>query len=167
LVKNDDTLLPLQKESGDLFITGPSQAKPDVLSELLIDKGFVASSFETGTSPTTTEISEAVEQAEEAERIIITTYTANTNEAQQQLVEELQELGKPVIIAALGNPYDLIAFPEVDAYINTYSYLDVSIQALADVIVGDVNPFGRLPVTIPDLRSEQHTLLIQMKHNNN
>src|SRR5699024_513134 len=151
LVKNDDTLLPLQKESGDLFITGPSQAKPDVLSELLIDKGFVASSFETGTSPTTTEISEAVEQAEEAERIIITTYTANTNEAQQQLVEELQELGKPVIIAALGNPYDLIAFPEVDAYINTYSYLDVSIPALADVIVGDVNPFGRLPVTIPDL----------------
>src|SRR5699024_12339643 len=74
-------------------------------------------------------------RSSDLERIIITTYTANTNEAQQQLVEELQELGKPVIIAALGNPYDLIAFPEVDAYINTYSYLDVSIPALADVIV--------------------------------
>lgn len=158
LVKNEDNLLPLQDESENVVIIGPGQAKPGLLSEHLNDKGFDTNAFATGTSPTEAEIGEAVEKAEDAEKVIVTTYTANTNEAQQQLVEQLQDLDKPVIIAALGNPYDLMAFPDVDAYINTYSYLDVSIPALAKVIVGDVNPSGHLPVTIPELYNEGHGL---------
>lgn len=157
LVKNHNNVLPLQ-QSEDVFITGPSAAKPDLLSNLLNNKGMNTSSFATNTSPTDEQIDEALEQAQKADTVIATTYTANTNDAQKQLVNQLQETGKSVIAAATRNPYDLMVFPDVDGYINTYGYRDVSVKALSRVIVGDVNPFGRLPVTIPDLNDYGHGL---------
>lgn len=157
LVKNDNELLPLQ-QSEHVLVTGPTAAKPEMLANLLNEKGIEANNFATGTSPTKQEIENAVEKAEKADTVIITSYTANTNKAQQQMVKQIQETGKPVIVAALRNPYDLMVFPEVDAYINTYSYLDVSVEALAKVMVGDVNPFGELPVTLPGLYEMGHGL---------
>lgn len=157
LVKNDHKRLPLQ-QSEDVLVTGPSEAQPERLSVLLNEKGMETNSLETGTSPTKEEIEEIVEKAGDTDTVIVTSYSANTNEAQQQMVKQIQETGKPVIVAAVRNPYDLMVFPEVDTYINTYSYLDVSVDALAKVIVGDVNPSGRLPVTLPGLYEVGHGL---------
>ncbi|MEW9676815.1 glycoside hydrolase family 3 protein [Lentibacillus sp. L22] len=159
LVQNKDDVLPLETESSEsVFITGPKQAQPEQLADYLTEKGMDASSLATETSPTENQIERAVEQAKSADKVIVTTYTANTNDDQQQLVKQLEKIDVPVIVAALGNPYDLQAFPDVDAYINTYSYLDVSVQALANVISGDINPFGTLPVTIPDSYERGHGL---------
>lgn len=150
LVKNENDVLPLQ-QSEDVLVTGPTAAQPVLLSNLLNDKGIEAASFATSTSPTDEQIEKAVRKAGEVDKVIVTTYTANTNEKQQQMVEQIQATGKPVIVAALRNPYDLMVFPEVDAYLNAYSYLDVSVGALSRVIAGEINPFGTLPVSIPDL----------------
>lgn len=159
LVQNKGDILPLEAESaGSIFITGPGQAQPNALMECLNEKEFNVDSFSTDTSPTERQIESAVEQAEEADKVIVTTYTAHTNEAQQDLVKALMATDVPVIVAALGNPYDLNAFPDVDAYMNTYSYLDVSIPALGNVIAGDTNPFGVLPVSIPDSYEKGHGL---------
>ena len=157
LVKNDHQQLPL-KQSENVLVTGPSEAQPELLSNQLNEKGIKSDSLETSMSPTKEQIDEAVEEAREADTVIITTYSANTNEAQQQMVNEIQKTDKSVIVAALRNPYDLMVFPEVDTYINTYSYLDVSVEALAKVIIGDVNPFGQLPVTLPGLYEMGHGL---------
>lgn len=159
LVQNNDDLLPLESGTDEsIFITGPGDAQPEKLADMLAEKDFDVTYFETDTSPTDDQIESAVEQAESADKVIVTTYTANTDDAQQQLVHELEETDGAVIVSALGNPYDLQAFHDVDAYLNTYSYLDVSIPALANVISGDTNPFGVLPVTIPDSYEEGHGL---------
>ncbi|MFD2629236.1 glycoside hydrolase family 3 protein [Oceanobacillus kapialis] len=156
LVKNDD-VLPLQQDE-EVLITGPSVAKPALLFQLLEEKGFVGSSYATGTSPTDSQMEQAVAQAEEADKIIVTSYTANTNAKQQEFVEALQQTGKPVIVSAHRNPYDVMVFPEVEGYVTAYSYLDVSVNAVAGVLAGDVNPYGKLPVTIPDLYDIGHSL---------
>src|SRR5699024_9881991 len=70
---------------------------------------------------------------------------------QQQLVEAIRETDISVIVGAVQNPYDLTSFPEVDAYLNAYGDRDISSKALSRAIVGDINPFGTLPVTIPDM----------------
>ncbi|SEQ71083.1 beta-N-acetylhexosaminidase [Virgibacillus subterraneus] len=150
LVKNENNLLPLQDDSS-LFITGPSAGDPDYLSDLLREKGYDSSDYATNTSPSPNQIAEATSRAADADKIIVTTYTANTNNAQQRLVESLMETGKPVIVTAVRNPYDIMAFPEVDGYLATYGNRDVSIEALARVLSGEVNPEGKLPVTIPEL----------------
>jgi beta-N-acetylhexosaminidase len=155
LVKNDDDVLPLQEDES-VFVTGPSLANPSEIADQLANQGIEASSFATATSPTAAEISEAAEQAANADKIIVTTYTANTNDAQQELVQVMMETEKPVIAAAMRNPYDIMVFPEVDAYLNAYSYLDVSVESMAKALAGEINPFGKLPVTIPQFYELGH-----------
>lgn len=150
LVKNEDNLLPLENDD-DVFITGPSVGKPELLSSLLQDKGIDASAYATGTSPTAAQMDEAVEQAEEADKVIVTTYTANTNAEQEAFVKALQDTDVPVIVTAIRNPYDLMVFPEVEGYLATYGDRDVSVHGLSRILVGEVQPSGTLPVTIPGL----------------
>ncbi len=157
LVKNEENVLPLAHDQS-VFVTGPSAAEPEYLAEQLRAQGYDVTAYPTNTSPTQAQITEATEQAAAADSVIATTYTANTNAAQQRLVEELLDTEKPVIASAIRNPYDLMAFPEVDGYLATYGNRDVSVEALARVISGDVNPQGKLPVTIPELYEYGHFL---------
>ncbi|WP_304451672.1 glycoside hydrolase family 3 protein [Nocardiopsis sp. YSL2] len=57
----------------------------------------------------------------------------------------------PVIVVAQGGPYDLAAFPDVDAFLAVYSSVEVSRTAAARVIAGEIDPAGTLPVDIPDV----------------
>ena len=150
LVKNENSVLPI-KHSDKIFVTGPSTGKPEMLSNLIKAKGFDSYFYSTGASPTAVQINSAVLQAQQADKVIVTTYTANTNTAQQDLVNALLKTGKPVIVAAIRNPYDLMAFPHVNAYLATYGDRDVSVKALERVLTGEFNPSGKLPVTIPSL----------------
>src|SRR5699024_6206572 len=107
LVKNEGDVLPIQ-ETEKVLVTGPSVANPAIISNHLNDKGVEANSLETDTNPTDEQMEEAVELAAEVDKVVVTSYTANTNEDQQHLVEQLMETEKPVAVAAMRNPYDLM-----------------------------------------------------------
>ena len=49
---------------------------------------------------------------------------------------------------AVGDPYDIAYFPDADTYLTTYGFRAVSMEALSRVLFGEVNPSGRLPVSI-------------------
>jgi len=55
----------------------------------------------------------------------------------------------PVTLVALGNPYLVRGFPNVSAYLTTYSPTPTSETALAKAIFGEIAITGHLPVTIP------------------
>jgi beta-N-acetylhexosaminidase len=50
----------------------------------------------------------------------------------------------------IRNPYDIMAYPEVDVYLTQYGFRAASFQATAATIFGENQPTGQLPVTIPD-----------------
>jgi beta-N-acetylhexosaminidase len=56
---------------------------------------------------------------------------------------------KPVILIALGNPYLLKAFPNVAAYLATFSPVPVSEAAVVRALFGEIPITGHMPVTIP------------------
>ncbi|SDI71442.1 glycoside hydrolase family 3 protein [Natribacillus halophilus] len=153
LVKNDDDVLPLDYDT-ELLVTGPESGKPELLSDLLLD----AESYETSDSPTETEIEEAVSLAENKEMVVVPTSSAHLDDEQQNLVTALQDTGTPVVVAGVGNPYDIAEFPDVDAYLTTYGDQDISIASLAKALTGEVNPQGELPVTIPEHYDFSHGL---------
>jgi len=114
--------------------------------------------------PTAEEIQEAVRLAEQADRILVATYSqSKLPPGQSELVRALLKTGKPVAALSLGLPYDLADYPEVDAYLASYA-LDrwqtpnpTALRAAVEVIFGK-QPGGRLPVTIGDLYPCGHGL---------
>ena len=56
---------------------------------------------------------------------------------------------KPVALAALGNPYLLRNFPDVSAYLTTYSTVPPSEVATVKALFGEIPIHGKLPVSIP------------------
>lgn len=107
-------------------------------------------------NPTPAAILEAIRLAEEADRIIVFTYSSGQlPEGQKMLVDALRIMGKPIVVVALGLPTDILSFPDIPAFAAAYSLdrwpdvtpVPVVWEAVVDVLFGE-NPGGRLPVTL-------------------
>ncbi|SFA99711.1 beta-glucosidase [Lentibacillus halodurans] len=159
LVKNDNTL-PFDAESNEsTFVVGPeiynqSYYIEDIADAVQEKTNGAVERFVTSENPSDSEIDEAVQQAEQADRVIVPTFSASElAEGQSQLVNALEGIDTPIASISLGLPYDIKEYPDVDAHIATYaierwgSAVPVSWKAAVDVIYG-ANPGGKLPVTI-------------------
>ncbi|HEY8425540.1 MAG TPA: beta-N-acetylhexosaminidase [Limnochordales bacterium] len=102
-------------------------------------------------------------QATEAERllqdvdgwdaVVVGTYRAWDQRYAGQIhlarVAWQRRLGRPTIVVALREPYDLGQIPDGPALLATYGTTAVSLQALAEVLAGRTPADGRLPVGVP------------------
>ncbi|TKD70879.1 glycoside hydrolase family 3 protein [Pseudalkalibacillus hwajinpoensis] len=92
---------------------------------------------------------------DEADKIIIGTYTYSVgtrspDHAQMKMVQSIMAgADAPVIAVGIRNPYDIMAYPNVDSYIAQYGFRTASFEATAATIFGGNQPSGKLPVTIP------------------
>ncbi len=68
---------------------------------------------------------------------------------QQELIKEVQALGKPVVLVLLGGSAIAVdrENDQIPAILHAWYPGQAGGQAIADVIFGDYNPGGRLPVT--------------------
>ncbi|WP_395104545.1 glycoside hydrolase family 3 protein [Actinomadura sp. SCN-SB] len=120
LVRNDGGLLPLRERT--VYVTGPRE---EALSAALRRAGVKVSGTYAG-----------------ADAVVLTTLNAGSSTAAR-----VRAFGsKPVVVAALGRPYDLDRAGRADAALATYSSGAPAVRALAKVIAGVVKPTGRLPV---------------------
>ena len=150
LVKNDAGVLPLQAGMGQrALVTGWGVTTTATLGSQVRERGLATTVLETGATPGDMAITRARAAADENDLVIVVTNRAWSSPAQQRLVAELVESGKPVIVAAVRDPYDIAHLPGADTYVATYSYAGVSVRALAKTLFGELNPTGRLPVDIP------------------
>lgn len=70
-------------------------------------------------------------------------------ERMEGFVGRLAELQKPAIIVSLGNPYIVGSFPWAKALMCAYSDAEVMVEASVEALFGEIEPRGKLPVTIP------------------
>jgi beta-N-acetylhexosaminidase len=109
-------------------------------------------------APQEQDIAAVLEQLRDSRTVLVGTINAYAQPGQAALVRAVLKTGLPTVVAALRMPYDLAAFPEAPTYLCTYSLLEPSMHALANVIFGRVQPAGRLPVSIPGLYPLGHGL---------
>ncbi len=79
------------------------------------------------------------------------------NRHQVPIVRALGSADAPRIVVSMGSPYMLGDFPDVEAYLATYSYQAPSGRAAARFLAGDIAAQGRLPVSLPGLYPLGHT----------
>jgi len=155
LVRNDDATLPLAPSGKKVLVTGYGASTTTTLANALTRRGATVVRRETGTSPSNTTIADAVAKSAGQDVVVVTTMrawdTAVTDRSggQQKLVKALQATGKPVVVVAVRDPYDIAYLPGVRTYLATYSYSPVAIESAVRIITGEVAPTGKLPVDIP------------------
>ncbi|MCU0497147.1 MAG: beta-N-acetylhexosaminidase [Anaerolineae bacterium] len=101
-------------------------------------------------SPTDNQISSAIAEARRSDTVIVFTENAATDPAQQRLVNALP--AHKTIAVALFSPYDWQAFPEVAAYLTTYSPMEPAIPAVCGILFGQIPARGQLPVALDGSR---------------
>ncbi|WP_270180196.1 glycoside hydrolase family 3 protein [Alkalihalobacillus sp. CinArs1] len=151
LIKNEN-VLPLTKQSDEnVVVLGRSFI--DSLGEAVKKHQPNATVISLNSNYELTE--EQREVVESADKIIVGTYTYSVgtrseDHPQMKLVSHLMETSEAELIGVgIRNPYDIMAYPEIDSYLAQYGFRTASFEATAAAIFGEYTPSGKLPVTIP------------------
>ncbi|WP_370615451.1 glycoside hydrolase family 3 protein [Mumia sp. Pv 4-285] len=160
LVKNDAGVLPLTAGPRRVLVAGWGVGTTAGIANALAARGATTQVLESGTTPSATAIANAVAAAQGSDLVVVSTNNAYAVSAatglptaaavaQTNLVRALLATGKPVVVAAMRNPYDVASFPEAPTVLDTYGYTSHQLESLVRVLFGEVDPSGRLPVSIP------------------
>ena len=98
-------------------------------------------------------------QARECETVLFTVYARHRlPDATRELGERLLEANPRTILVSLSSPYVLRDLPAMPAFVCSYNYTPLSMQALGRVLTGHIPPSGKLSVSIPGLYERGHSL---------
>ncbi|WP_181764364.1 glycoside hydrolase family 3 protein [Streptomyces albidus (ex Kaewkla and Franco 2022)] len=163
LVRNEGKVLPLSGGDHSVLVTGWGATQvADLTAAVETRSGQSATALETGAAPTQVKIDEAVAAAADHDVTVVLTNAAasaaDKGAAQASLVKALMKTGTSVIAVAVRNAYDIRRFPDVPAYLATFSYGKLSVASVVDALYGDLAPAGKLPVAIPALDDPDKTL---------
>ena len=163
LVRDDVHLLPLRlpEDARVLLLYPRSERLTGAEEDNRYPEGFPAESVRrrhrnvdaapVSPSPDAEEREALLQRAAQADVIVALTMNANLFEQQAALMRGLVRTGRPVVGIAVRTPYDLLAFPELPTYLATYEYTPPALEAAMRVIFGEIEPVGRLPVSLPGM----------------
>lgn len=162
LVRNDGMLLPLRLDWAELVLVisprGEAYTRVDdrrypheFLAQSIRRRHYRLSAMFTSPSLATGEREEMLRTAGASDLTIMATLNAHLDRLQADLMRDLLQTGRRVVGIAVGNPYDLLAFPELRSYLVTYEYTKPALEAAVRALFGEIQPSGHLPVSLPGL----------------
>jgi beta-N-acetylhexosaminidase len=153
LVKNEGGLLPLPREARTLVLWPEIVAVSDA-DELIEGDGTLGSRL-SGRMPFITERRlcdpAALDGLDKFERIVLVTYDAAKHAAEREAAAKLLSAAADrTAVVSVRNPLDLLAFPDVKAFLAVYECRPLALETAANVLTGELKPLGRLPLTISE-----------------
>jgi beta-N-acetylhexosaminidase len=163
LLRNDKDLLPLSpyKQKRILFL-GVANDRSGTTGKSLADemsKYHPSVEFMSLNPRTTPAQQQAILRAARAAdvTVVATYYTVVAGELtttlgpRERFLQQIQDLSKPSIVLALGNPYTMSTMPKSEGHIVAWSGHEQHVPSVAAALFGASKISGRIPVTIPDL----------------
>lgn len=162
IVRNNDGLLPLTTNPGErIAVVVPESVDltpADTSSYIKLHFATTIRNYHPDVdeymityAPGEQEIAGILERLSGYDLLILCTLNAFASPNQAVFVNQALKLGIPAVVAALRLPYDLMAFPDAQTFVCSYSILEPSMNALAKALFGQIEFLGRLPVSIPGL----------------
>jgi len=163
LVKDDQNLIPLSQNNNikylhisilDSKFCGEENYFNSILNSRLNNLSVKRISLNSND----TDYEDALTSAQNSDFILLSTYLKvrafegdlGLTKLQTEIVNDLFDLGKPLVFMAHGSPYILSRFPKAETYICNYGDTEVSESALAEAIFGEIPIQGKLPISIPN-----------------
>ena len=160
LVRNEGRQLPLASAATTAFYTmveGPESVEGAAFSAEVRKRFPQATIVRADSSMPQPDLDAALQRGASAEKYVIAAFasvapkrgSAGLGGGLPALVQNLIATKKPVVFVSLGNPYLLRNFPDVAAYLTTFSTVPPSEIAAAKALFGEIAIGGKLPVSIP------------------
>jgi beta-N-acetylhexosaminidase len=163
LVRNGGNLIPLARPDSACFVMMPESrftSEGQSFTQEVRKRSPRASITSWDPSYTRQQIDDGMSRLNNCDSFVVAAYTSvgayrgTVGMLGGELGHALEELiatGKPLALVALGNPYVLRNFPNVTAYLATFSNVAPSEVAAVQAIFGEIAIRGHLPVSIPGL----------------
>ncbi|MGE5322981.1 MAG: glycoside hydrolase family 3 N-terminal domain-containing protein [Actinomycetota bacterium] len=85
--------------------------------------------------------------------------------ASAELLKQVLDLAAPkTVVIAMGNPYVAPSFPSIENYLCTFSAASTSEVSAVKVLFGELQPQGKLPVTLPGIAARGFSLSEAQAH---
>lgn len=174
LVRNSEGTLPLDTTKRTVFLgvsngfDGDSTAA--TFNRTLRENGMRHQSFMIQENTSSETVAKAREAIALADVVIIGMFgrvrtgaknSVGLPEKGVSLVREALQGEKQVIGIGFGNPYSLLAFPDLRTYVASYGDMASLQRATARAMLGKTDFSGRLPVSIPGLHTIGHGIQTQ------
>ncbi|MBL8229706.1 MAG: hypothetical protein JNL98_14550 [Bryobacterales bacterium] len=159
LVRNEGGVVPLRKPETScwLMLTESRLGQQGRrLSEYLEEKLPAARRVPLDPGMTDGELEKVQSSLGNCDSIVVAAYaghrtTGALSESYTKLLNSVLAMGRPVVLAAFGNPFLLRSFPNVPGYMVTFSTAPPSEVAVVRALTGQIPVKGKLPVSIPGL----------------
>jgi len=164
LVKNDTSIVPLSPGAANLVVFSLSSDPGDYYAGRQLIREIEqrcpqAKAFYADADTGIEELEVAKKMASEAEAIIVGLFSTlragkgsvGLEPKHVNLVKDLANLRKPLIVVSFGSPYFLRNFPEIPVYLCAYRNAPQAQTAAAQALFGEIDIQGKLPVSIPQL----------------
>lgn len=154
LVRDDAGLVPLDPAWQAVLVAGAGAGATETLAGELGAYASWTCAVDTGDSPEEQAIKSAVARARHHDVVVLLMKRAwdsatDPSGGQRRLLAALLETRARVVVVAARDPHDLVYAERASTCVATYCDNDVSMRSLARVLVGAVEPRGRLPVGLP------------------
>lgn len=119
-------------------------------SKPFLEKGWKIRSYNAALTPRKKDSQRAAACAKGADLLIVTSlqWADKTNINQKNAINGLIKENKNVVFISTMSPYDIPNYPEAPTILATYGLNRYVLQTAANIILGNLKPQGKLPVTL-------------------
>ncbi len=157
VVKDEKGLLPIDANSSvlvvlpglkHLFSLQPSQKLLSFRDAMLDYFESVSEAIYGLDVPSSEQVNDVLRKADATDVVIFCTFSAGSHPKQLALAKTVSLLGKPRILVALDEPFELSLLNDFGTTIAAFGFAEPTFRALASIIAGASSAGGRLPVEI-------------------
>lgn len=157
LVRNNKKLIPFKNGKTGKQPTvcavffAPSRFADQLMnfSKPFLEKGWQVRSYNAALTPRKKDSERAAACAKGADLLVVTSlqWADKTNINQKNAINGLIKENKNVVFISTMSPYDIPNYPEASTVLATYGLNRYVLKTAANIILGDLKPQGKLPIT--------------------
>ncbi len=164
LVRDQDGLIPFsspkERPTVCAVFFAPSRFADQLMhvSKPFLERNYRVRTYNAPLTPHEKDVSRALKCADGADLVVAASlqWADKVNLNQKRTIEQLKAKNPNLVLLSVMSPYDIPHYPNIGTVLATYGLNAFGLQTAADIIVGNAQAQGVLPVDLPD-RHERPT----------